>query len=139
MNFLEVRAEVEKVFSAYRVYKRLERINSKNFNIKITPSYETREHGSTNITSKPVESLVVREMNEQEGRTELIGLVEACVEELEDLKKELIKERYMKKDSATDGSTAEKMDITPYLYQKNRDLAIKELAFYLGITNTILD
>ena len=139
MNFLEIRAEVESIFSKYRVFKRLERINNKNFNIKITPSYEQREHGSTNVTSKPVESLVIREMDEQEERRELIGLIEACAEEMDGLKQDIIKERYMKTDYATDGNTAELLGITPYKYQKTRDAAIKEMAFYLGIVDNILE
>ena len=140
-NIKELRYEVERILHKYRVYKRMERINSNiSDNIKITPSYEPREYGNTNSISKPVESLVIREIDASEQRQSLISLVETCVNELDGLKKEIIVERYTKGDFVTDNYVIESViGISGAKYRKVRDEAIKELAYFLGITNDFLD
>lgn len=137
---MKLERKSEKVLYKYRVYKRMEKIKNKVPNVKVTPVYEAREHGNTNVISKPVEGLVVREIDAEQERQEFIGLVESCIEELEGIKKDLILERYVKKDYITNSKVAlEILGISNHTFKKTRDAAIKEMAYYLGITNDLLD
>lgn len=141
IDIKELRFEVERLLHKYRVYKRMERINHNIAdNIKLTPSYEPREHGNTNSISKPVESLVIREMDAAEQRQSFISLIETCIDELDGLKKEIIVERYTKGDFVTDNRIIESViGISGAKYRRVRDEAIKELAYFLGITNDIIE
>ncbi|MFW5436284.1 ArpU family phage packaging/lysis transcriptional regulator [Paenibacillus apiarius] len=129
----EKRAALEKLFSRYRLYKRLERMGSITPETKITPSYEPRFHGNTNAISNPVEDAVLRDMEITAQRRALIGTVEQAVELLDEPEREIIQMRYMEKDYICDYHVHDQLGIGHPTYRRRRDAAVEKLYVLLEV------
>ncbi|MCY7487921.1 ArpU family phage packaging/lysis transcriptional regulator [Paenibacillus alvei] len=136
-TFKEKRAAVEKIFSRYRLYKRLEHMGSVTPETKITASYEPRLHGNTNAISKPVEDAVIREMEITEQRRIMIATVEQAVLLLDERESEIIQMRYMEKDYICDYHVRDQLGIGHPTYRKRRDAAMEKL--YVLLESVIMD
>lgn len=133
----EKRAALEKLFSRYRLYKRLERMGSVTPETKIIPSYEPRFHGNTNAISKPVEYSVLRDVEIVEQRKLLITTVEKAVGMLDEPEREIIDMRYMHKDYICDYHVYDQLGIGNPTYRRRRDAAVEKL--FIWMEDVILD
>lgn len=89
----QVKAEIEKLFSRYRIWKRVSSFKRKE--ASITASYTPRYHGNTNTTSDQTADVAISNVDEQAKRQAYCEWIEAAVSELEDDEQLLIRERYM--------------------------------------------
>lgn len=131
----ETQKAVEEALSKYRLYKYL---SFEDREASITANYEVSEGGRGNKISDQTSAVAIFNVDEQEKRKKYCDQIEKAVNELPEMERFLIKERYMTKESEyiTDYNVyCYKFDppISAPTYYKIRWRAIYKLSLILNI------
>lgn len=121
---------VEKYLMQAREFKVTEYIPTEQ---KVTPLYEIRFHGNTNVVGSPVESLVIKNMDEPERRRKHVDRAEKAVNRLGFRQRKLIRMRFLDEDYITDTDVAAELGFSDRHYRRIKSYAILRLATTLGL------
>lgn len=121
---------VEKYLLQAREYKVTEFIPLEQ---KVTPSYEPRFHGQTNVVSSPVENIAIKNIMEQEQRRKHVERAEKAVSRLGSIQQKLIRMRFLDDDYVSDTDVAIELGYSDRHYRRIKSLAIYRLASTLGL------
>lgn len=126
----KARSVVEAIFDQYRINKYLTMYMREP---SITSSSEPREY-QTHSLSDPTATTVIDHVDEMQDRLQHCLAVEAAVEKLPDIEKDLITRRYMINNSpyVTDETVYRRMGISAPTYRKVRAEAMIKLYLELG-------
>lgn len=130
----KIRAELEELFSRYRIFRSAVSFHRKQS--RITSSPEPRYHGNTNVTADQTAEVAIHNVDKMAERQAFCEWIEAAVEELEPDERLLIKERYLSGSRVHDYIVYSfKFDppISETKYYDLKNEAVTKLAFILGI------
>lgn len=120
---------IERIFSTYRKHKYYTLFMS-DYNINITTKIDEVGGGSSNQTSDQTANIAIKLADKKQEVKEFVERVEAAVEQLPKIERDLIKHRYMTRDYnyISDYTVYEtKLFISKPTYIKVRDRAFKKL------------
>lgn len=125
------RINVESVLEKYLLYKTIE---FEEKEASITPSYQFRYHGPTNVTSDQTANVAIDNVDEPEKRKRYCEWVEKSVSRLSFKQRQLIIERYMKETDIFDYEVYDGiLEISVKKYCEIRERAFYTLAFIMKV------
>jgi len=131
--FTEKRAELELIFETYRKHKYYT-IHKNDINVSITSKMDDVGGGRSNETSDPTANAAIKLVDEVREAREFVERVEKAVNQLPDLEKQVIEERYMCRnyDYINDYTVYEAIiPMSKNTYSKVRERAMKKLHIML--------
>ena len=121
---------VEKALSEAQYYKFYGFMRNET---QITPSYEPRYHGQTNVISKPTESVAEENVVEEEEAKRNYERVCMAVENLPERELTVIKETYFVKEKISDWKIADRLHISSRTVERAKLSAKLRLAHMLKL------
>ncbi|MED2766064.1 ArpU family phage packaging/lysis transcriptional regulator [Bacillus thuringiensis] len=130
--------KVEGVLESVRIYKQFGTLRKE---MRITSSYERREHGSTHIVGKPVEDVAMANIQQSE-REEWLEDMSCRVEEAlsrfgngeaGNLQRDIIVKRYLEDEDVCDYMIYNEMGMSERTYRRVKARALYKLAFALRL------
>lgn len=125
-----MREAVEEALNTARFYKQ---VGYEPKETKITPSYEPRFHGPTNVTTSTTESSAIDNVDIPEMRRQHVAKVEWALSRLKKVEREIIIRRYLDQESAFDYKVAEELFLSQRTYDRHKARAIYTLGFALKL------
>ncbi|MGW5955305.1 ArpU family phage packaging/lysis transcriptional regulator [Bacillus mycoides] len=128
----------EGVLESVRIYRQLEMIRKE---MKVTPSYEMREHGQTHTVGKPLEDVAIANLkqSEHEEWLELMSfrinqflsrLGNGCAGKMQ---REIINKRYLEEEAVCDYMVYNEIAMAERTYRRWKSRAFYNLAFALRL------
>lgn len=129
LDFKMIRPEIEKIFDVYRRHKYYTLFKD-DINVSITSHIDKIGGGRSNVISDPTANAAIKIADEKQKAKEFVSLVERAVDQLPDIEREVIKQRYMCRnhDYINDYTIYEiKVPMSKPTYIKVRDTAFASL------------
>jgi ArpU family phage transcriptional regulator len=125
------RARVEEALETARIYKHFGFVRRE---VRTTPNYEPRYHGSTNKMNKPTEDVVVWNVDTEERMKETYEAVERAVKRLPAKQREIISKKYLDEpEEVYDFNVCQEVHLSERTYRRVKTKAIFNLAFALRL------
>lgn len=129
MTFNKIRQEIELIFETYRKHK-FYTLFKDTVSVSITSHIDEVGGGKSNKISDPTANAAIKIADEKQKAKEFVSLVERAVDQLPDIEREVIKQRYMCRnhDYINDYTIYEiKVPMSKPTYIKVRDTAFASL------------
>lgn len=97
LDFKMIRPEIEKIFDVYRRHKYYTLFKD-DINVSITSHIDKIGGGRSNVISDQTANAAIKRADEKSEAEEYVSYIEFAVDQLPDIEKELIQERYMCRD-----------------------------------------
>jgi ArpU family phage transcriptional regulator len=121
---------VEDALETARMYKQIGFVRRE---IKNTPSYDPRFHGTTNLTTDQVGDNASWNVDAEERIKEITERVEKAVNRLGKKEKEIITKRYLEEEDAYDYIICSEVGMSKRSYERAKARAFYKLAFMLRL------
>jgi ArpU family phage transcriptional regulator len=127
------RKKVESVLETARIYSQMGLVRKES---RTTSSYEPKHHGRTNAIGKVTEQVAVYNVESEERLKLLCEQVEQAVGCLEPKEEEIIRRRYLKRDSEYDFLLYHELNLSERTYRRIKAKAFAKLAYMLNLEVT---
>ncbi|MFZ7805167.1 ArpU family phage packaging/lysis transcriptional regulator [Bacillus thuringiensis] len=130
--------KLEGVLESVRIYRQFGMIRKE---MKVTPSYEMREHGPTHVVGKPLEDVAIANLQQSE-REEWLELISFRMDQfLSRLgngsagrnQRDIINKRYLEEEDVCDYMIYNEIGIAERTYRRWKSRAFYNLAFALRL------
>ncbi|MDM5155864.1 ArpU family phage packaging/lysis transcriptional regulator [Bacillus sp. DX1.1] len=124
---------LEGVLESVRIYRQFGMIRKE---MKVTPSYEIREHGPTHAVGKPLEDVAlanVQQSKREEWLEKMSFRIDQAVSRLSKNQRDIIVKRYLEDEEVFDYMVYNKIGMSERTYRRNKSRAFYKLAFALRL------
>lgn len=130
INREETRKRVEEELERARIYKQVGFIRRET---AVTPSYEPRFHGATNVTSKQIENTAIDNVDREARFKEAYDNITQAFKCLSRTQKDIINLRYLQDEDVYDFNVYSELNLSPRSYGRRKSAALYKLAFALQL------
>lgn len=130
VNEAATRAAVEKRLEEVKRFRQIGLVRQEAL---ITPGYEPRFHGATNMISKPTERLAIRNADREAELIRKSELLDKAMEGLSPDQREVIERSYLDAKGEFDFISCGEMGISDRTYRRIKASAIRILAAAMGL------
>lgn len=130
--------KLEGVLESVRIYRQFGMIRKE---MKVTPSYEVREHGPTHTVGKPLEDVVIANLQQSE-REEWLELISFRIDQFLNrlgngsagrIQRDIISKRYLEEEDVCDYMIYNEIGMAERTYRRWKSRAFYNLAFALRL------
>lgn len=124
------RKRVEDVLESARIYNQIGFVRKES---RVTSGYAPRYHGLTNRVGKVTEQIAVYNVDTEDRLKQLSEQVEQAVQCLESKEQDIIRGRYLQRDSEFDFLLCHELGMSERTYRRIKAKAFSKLAFMLRL------
>lgn len=121
------RRVVEDYLEEVRIYRQIGFVRRQ---AALTPSYEPRYHGTTNVISNPTEKAAVWNVNREAELQRRSNLLDLAMGRLSSMQREVIQRSYLENEGEFDYISCGEMGISDRLY---RNIKVSAIYIYIGL------
>ncbi|HDR7849909.1 TPA: ArpU family transcriptional regulator [Bacillus toyonensis] len=130
--------KLEGVLESVRIYRQFGMIRKE---MKVTPSYELREHGPTHAVGKPLEDVAIANIQQSE-REEWLELISFRIDQFLNrlgngsagrIQRDIISKRYLEEEDVCDYMIYNEIGMAELTYRRWKSRAFYNLAFALRL------
>ncbi|MED2692759.1 ArpU family phage packaging/lysis transcriptional regulator [Bacillus toyonensis] len=130
--------KLEGVLESVRIYRQFGMIRKE---MKVTPSYEVREHGPTHTVGKPLEDVAIANLQQSE-REEWLELISFRIDQFLNrlgngsagrIQRDIISKRYLEEEDVCDYMIYNEIGMAERTYRRWKSRAFYNLAFALRL------
>ncbi|MEH7043765.1 ArpU family phage packaging/lysis transcriptional regulator [Bacillus thuringiensis] len=130
--------ELEGVLESVRIHRQFGVMRKE---MKVTPSYEIREHGPTHTVGKPLEDVAMANI-QQSKREEWLGVMSVRIDQFLNrlgngragsIQRDIIYKRYLEEEDVCDYMVYNEIGMSERTYRRWKSKAFYKLAFALGL------
>lgn len=130
--------KLEGVLESVRIYRQFGMIRKE---MKVTPSYEIREHGPTHAVGKPLEDVAIANLQQSE-REEWLELISFRIDQFLNrlgngsagrIQRDIISKRYLEEEDVCDYMIYNEIGMAERTYRRWKSRAFYNLAFALRL------
>ncbi|MCB4335171.1 ArpU family phage packaging/lysis transcriptional regulator [Bacillus cereus] len=130
--------KLEGVLESVRIYRQFGMIRKE---MKVTPSYEVREHGPTHTVGKPLEDVAIANLQQSE-REEWLELISFRIDQFLNrlgngsagrIQRDIISKRYLEEEDVCDYIIYNEIGMAERTYRRWKSRAFYNLAFALRL------
>ncbi|WP_431604008.1 ArpU family phage packaging/lysis transcriptional regulator [Bacillus toyonensis] len=130
--------KLEGVLESVRIYRQFGMIRKE---MKVTPSYELREHGPTHAVGKPLEDVAIANIQQSE-REEWLELISFRIDQFLNrlgngsagrIQRDIISKRYLEEEDVCDYMIYDEIGMAERTYRRWKSRAFYNLAFALRL------
>ncbi|MFK4318488.1 MULTISPECIES: ArpU family phage packaging/lysis transcriptional regulator [unclassified Bacillus (in: firmicutes)] len=130
--------KLEGVLESVRIYRQFGMIRKE---MKVTPSYEMREHGPTHAVGKPLEDVAIANLQQSE-REEWLELISFRIDQFLNrlgngsagrIQRDIISKRYLEEEDVCDYMIYNEIGMAERTYRRWKSRAFYNLAFALRL------
>lgn len=130
--------KLEGVLESVRIYRQFGMIRKE---MKVTPSYEVREHGPTHAVGKPLEDVAIANLQQSE-REEWLELISFRIDQFLNrlgngsagrIQRDIISKRYLEEEDVCDYMIYNEIGMAERTYRRWKSRAFYNLAFALRL------
>ncbi|MED0990280.1 ArpU family phage packaging/lysis transcriptional regulator [Bacillus nitratireducens] len=125
--------KLEEVLEEIRIYRRFGMIRQE---MKVTPSYEVRYHGPTNVVGNPLEDVALANIQQSKKEKWLENMsfrIEQAVSRLNKNQRDIIVKRYLEDEEVFDYMVYSEIGMSERTYRRHKSRAFYRLAFALRL------
>ncbi|WP_419719466.1 ArpU family phage packaging/lysis transcriptional regulator [Bacillus toyonensis] len=130
--------KLEGILESVRIYRQFGMIRKE---MKVTPSYEVREHGPTHTVGKPLEDVAIANLQQSE-REEWLELISFRIDQFLNrlgngsagrIQRDIISKRYLEEEDVCDYMIYNEIGMAERTYRRWKSRAFYNLAFALRL------
>ncbi|MEJ9148695.1 ArpU family phage packaging/lysis transcriptional regulator [Bacillus thuringiensis] len=130
--------KLEGLLEEVRIYKQFGMVREE---MKVTPSYEIREHGPIHTVGKPLEDVAIANI-QQSKREEWLERMSVCIDQFLNrlgngragsIQRDIIYKRYLEEEDICDYMVYNEIGMSERTYRRWKSRAFYKLAFALGL------
>lgn len=136
INREETRRKVESELERARIYKQVGFVRKET---AVTPSYEPRFHGATNVTSNQVENTAIYNVDTENRLKQAYDRVNIAMRGLKRMERDIINMRYLDDEDVLDFNVYNELALSERSYYRRKSRALYKLAFAMNLEVYVAD
>ena len=136
INREETRRRVEAELERARIYKEVGFVRKET---QLTPAYEPRYHGSTNVTSNQIENVAIFNVDTESRLKQAYERVNIAMRGLKRMERDIINMRYLDDEDVLDFNVYNELALSERSYYRRKSRALYKLAFAMSLEVYVTD